>query len=116
GVRGGGAMRPAVVFGLLHAGLALSRSLGRRGIPVHGVALDEREFGLRSRYLESRSVAGSDEDVLDVLRGQSERPVLFPERDENVAFVLRNWDAVRELADLPLPDDADVVRRLRRKE
>ena len=109
-------MRPAVVFGLLHAGLALSRALGRRGVPVHGVALDGREFGLRSRYLERHTLVDSDEAVLDVLRRQGSRPVLFPERDENVAFVLRNWDAVRELADVPLPDDADVVRRLRRKE
>ena len=109
-------MRPAVVFGLLHAGLALSRALGRGGIPVHGLALDEREFGLRSRYLESRTLADSDEAVLDVLRSQRERPVFFPERDENVAFVLRNWEAVHELADLPLPADGDAVRRLRRKE
>ena len=109
-------MRPAVVFGLLHAGLALARSLGRGGVPVHGVALDEREFGLRSRYLSSRTLARSDEQVLELLRAQPERPVLFPERDENVAFVLRNWEAVHELADVPLPDDPDVVLRLRRKE
>ncbi|HWH55445.1 MAG TPA: hypothetical protein VNT04_07675 [Gaiellaceae bacterium] len=109
-------MRPVVVFGLLHAGLALSRALGRDGIAVHGIAFDEREFGLRSRYLQSRRVVGSDAEVLEVLGAQSGRPVLFPERDENVAFVLRNWDAVRAVADVPLPDDPDVVRRLRRKE
>jgi D-aspartate ligase len=109
-------MRPAVVFGLLHAGLAVVRALGRGGVPVHGVALDDGEFGLRSRYLASRTLAQSDEDVLALLRAQPERPVLFPERDENVAFVLRNWDAVHELADVPLPDDPDIVLRLRRKE
>jgi predicted ATP-grasp superfamily ATP-dependent carboligase len=104
------------VFGQLHAGLALTRALGRDGVPVHGVALDEREFGLRSRYLLSRTRARSDEDVLELLRRMPERPVLFPERDENVAFVLRNWDAIRELADVPLPDDPEIVLRLRRKE
>ena len=109
-------MRPAVVFGQLHAGLALTRALGRDGVPVHGVALDRREFGLRSRYLLSRTVAHSDEKVLDLLRDLPERPVLFPERDENVAFVLRNWDAIRELADVPLSDDPEIVLRLRRKE
>jgi predicted ATP-grasp superfamily ATP-dependent carboligase len=109
-------VRPAVVFGQLHAGLALTRALGREGVPVHGVALDEHEFGLRSRYLESKRLAGSDEEVLDLLRGFSDRPVLFPERDEHVAFVLRNWDAVHELADVPLPEDPEIVLRLRRKE
>jgi D-aspartate ligase len=109
-------MRPAVVFGQLHAGLALTRALGREGVPVHGVALDEHEFGLRSRYLESKRLAESDQDVVELLRGFSERPVLFPERDEHVAFVLRNWDAVKEFADVPLPDDPEIVLRLRRKE
>ena len=109
-------MRPAVVFGQLHAGLALTRALGRDGVPVHGIALHEREFGLRSRYLLSRRLARSDEDVLELLRSLPERPVLFPERDENVAFVLRNWAAVQEVADVPLPDDAEIVLRLRRKE
>jgi D-aspartate ligase len=109
-------VRPAVVFGQLHAGLALTRALGRDGVPVHGVAMDEREFGLRSRYLLSRRLARSDEDVLELLRSLPERPVLFPERDENVAFVLRNWAAVHEAADVPLPDDPEIVLRLRRKE
>ena len=109
-------MRPAVVYGLLHAGLALSRALGRTGVPVYGLALDRRDFGLRSRYLTGRRVVAADEDVLAALRELRERPVLFPERDVNVAFVLRNWDAVHELAEVPLPDDPDVVRRLRRKE
>ena len=109
-------MRPVVVFGQLHAGLALTRALGREGVPVHGVALDEHEFGLRSRYLESKRLAESDQDVVELLRGFSERPVLFPERDEHVAFVLRNWDAVKEFADVPLPDDPEIVLRLRRKE
>ena len=109
-------MRPAVVFGQLHAGLALDRALGRDGVTVHGLALDEHEFGLRSRYLASKRVVHSDEEVLAALRALPERPVLFPERDENVAFVLRNWAGVHELADVPLPADPDIVLRLRRKE
>jgi D-aspartate ligase len=109
-------VRPGVVFGLLHAGLALTRGLGRNGVPVHGVTRDSREFGLRSRYLRSRHVAASDAEVLDLLRALPERPVLFPERDEQVAFVLRNWNDVRERADVPLPDDPEAVLRLRRKD
>jgi predicted ATP-grasp superfamily ATP-dependent carboligase len=110
--------RPAVVFGLLHAGLALVRSLGRDGIPVEGIALREQEFGLHSRYLRSTRVVEGEEGLLEALRSAAAhgRPVLFPERDENVEAVLRRWDDVRELADVPLPDDPDVTRRLRRKD
>lgn len=109
-------MRRAVVYGLLHAGLAVSRSLGRAGIPVTGIARDPREFGLRSRYLERRIVVprADDEAVLAALQG--ERAVFFPERDEHVEFALRHWAELRELADLPLPEDAEAVRRLRRKD
>jgi len=105
------------VLGLLWAGLALARSLGRSGVPVTGVAYAPTDFGLRSRHLAGRAVADGDaEVVLRVLRELPGRPILFPERDESVQLVLDRWDDVRELADLPLPDDAEVVHRLRRKD
>jgi D-aspartate ligase len=113
-------LRRAVVFGLLHAGLAVARSLGRAGVPVTGIAWNPRDFGLRSRYLDRRVVLppGDGEPVLMALRAEAEdgRVVFFPERDEHVEFTLRHWDAVRAVADLPLPDDAEAVRRLRRKD
>jgi D-aspartate ligase len=110
--------RPAAVLGLLWAGLALARALGRAGKAVTGIALEPHEFGIRSRYLRRRVVAAGDDAALAALRAAAGagRLVLFPERDAHVAFCLRHWEAVRELADLPLPDDPDVVRRLRRKE
>ena len=113
-------MRRAVVFGLLHAGLAVSRSLGRGGVPVTGIAWNPRDFGLRSRYLERRVVVppGDGEAVLAALRREAEggRVVFFPERDEHVEFALDHWDEVRAVADVPLPDDAEAVRCLRRKD
>jgi D-aspartate ligase len=112
--------RPAVVFGLLWAGLALARSLGRSGVPVTGVAYEPTDFGVRSRHLARRIVATTDRDelLLAALReaAHAGRPVLFPERDESVHVVLRHWDEIRELADLPLPDDPQVVHNLRRKD
>jgi predicted ATP-grasp superfamily ATP-dependent carboligase len=112
-------VRPVVVFGLLHAGLAIVRSLGREGITVHGVALRQHEFGLRSRYLSSARVVADEEGLLEAIRAAGaggERPVLFPERDENVEAVLNRWDEVRELADVTLPDDPEATLRLRRKD
>jgi len=109
-------MRRTVVFGLLHAGLAVARSLGRAGVPVTGIAWNPRDFGLKSRYLDRRVVVapGDDAAVLEALG--DERVVFFPERDEHVELALRNWDALKPRADLPLPDDAEAVRRLRRKD
>jgi D-aspartate ligase len=117
-------LRQVVVLGLLPAGLALARALGRAGIQVHGVAFRGNEFGLRSRYLRSRSVfedtdlASRDRRTLEAVRkvAGDGRVVLVPERDEHVEFVLRNWNEVHEVAEVPLPSDPEVVRRLRRKD
>ena len=112
--------RPAVVYGLLWAGLSLARALGRAGVRVTGIASDRNDFGLRSRYLAERHLTREDDDerTLSLLKkaARNERPILFPERDENVHFVVRRWDEVRELADVPLPDDLETVLRLRRKD
>ena len=110
-------MRPAVVFGLLHAGLAVTRSLGRAGIPVTGISWSPHEFGLKSRYLQRRHLlARDDASVLEAIRSEGERVVLFPERDENVEWALDNWAEAQALADMPLPDDPEAVLRLRRKD
>ena len=112
------------MLGLLPAGLALVRSLGRAGIPVYGGVFRNNEFGLRSRYLRGRCLATAgdererDRRMLEYLRELSRqgRPVLIPERDEHVEFVLRNWDEATELSDVPLPPDPEIVHRLRRKD
>jgi D-aspartate ligase len=110
-------LRPAVVFGLLHGGLAITRSLGRAGIPVTGISWNPNDFGLKSRYLAKRRLVPPDSQaVLAALRAEGERVVLFPERDEHVEWALNHWDEVCELADMPLPKDAEAVRRLRRKD
>ena len=116
--------RPALVLGLLPAGLALVRSLGRAGVPVYGGTFRGNEFGLRSRFLRDRCVADEgdekarDRRLLRFLReiAGTSRAVVFPERDEHVDFVLRNRDEIDEVADVPLPHDGEVVARLRRKD
>jgi predicted ATP-grasp superfamily ATP-dependent carboligase len=87
---------------------------------VTGIASDPNDFGLRSRYLAERHLTTEEDDerTLSLLRDASReaRPIFFPERDENVHFVVRRWDEVRELADMPMPDDVETVLRLRRKD
>jgi predicted ATP-grasp superfamily ATP-dependent carboligase len=116
--------RAVLVLGLLPAGLALARSLGRAGIAVYGGAFRTNEFGLRSRYLRATCLATEpDEDARDskmlaFLRklAANGRAILVPERDEHVDFVLRNWEDVLAFADVPLPPDPETVHRLRRKD
>src|SRR5689334_13679071 len=76
------------------------------------------EFGARSRYLAEVHRAQGDEAVLKALRAAAqgdEKPVLLPERDDHVELVLRHWDELSELFELPMPDDPDAARRLRHK-
>src|SRR5689334_22595504 len=76
------------------------------------------EFGTRSRYLREVSRAQGDEAVLKALRARARgdvKPVLLPERDDHVELVLRHWDEVSSLYELPLPADPDVAPRLRHK-
>jgi predicted ATP-grasp superfamily ATP-dependent carboligase len=56
--------------------------------------------------------------VLKALRASAQgdaKPVLLPERDDHVELVLRHWDEVSALFELPMPDDPEVARRLRHK-
>ena len=111
-------MRKAVVFGLLHAGLAVTRSLGRAGIPVTGISWNPHDFGLKSRYLAEKRLVEGDRAVLDAVRAEAagDRVVLFPERDEHVEWALDHWDDANAVADMPLPADREAVIRLRRKD
>ncbi len=106
------------MLGLLWAGLSFARSLGRRGVPVTGITMHPHEFGTRSRYLREVHRAQGDEAVLKALRAAAQgdvKPVLLPERDDHVELVLRHWDEVGELYELPMPPDPEVPRRLRHK-
>ena len=111
-------MRKAVVFGLLHAGLAVTRSLGRAGIPVTGISWNPHDFGLKSRYLAEKRLVEGDRAVLDAVRAEAagDRVVLFPERDEHVEWALDHWEDAKAVADMPLPEDREAVVRLRRKD
>jgi D-aspartate ligase len=111
-------VRKAVVFGLLHAGLAVTRSLGRAGIPVTGISWNPHDFGLKSRYLAEKHLVEGDRAVLDAVRAEAagDRVVLFPERDEHVEWALDHWDDANAVSDMPLPADREAVVRLRRKD
>jgi predicted ATP-grasp superfamily ATP-dependent carboligase len=106
-------------MGLQPAGLALARSLGRRGVHVTGISFERADFGLASRYVRTRRLIldGDHAAVLEAIRAAAAREpvVLVPERDAHVDFVLRHWDELREVAAIPLPDDRAATESLRDK-
>jgi predicted ATP-grasp superfamily ATP-dependent carboligase len=115
--------RPAVVLGLDRTGLSIVRALGRLGVPVTGIAWADFEYGPRSRYLRrltvvDRNHGNRDAEVLEAIRqaAADERVVVFADSDASVDFILRHWHAVREVADVPLPDEPKLVEALREKD
>jgi hypothetical protein len=113
--------RPAVVFGLLWAGLALARSLGRSGVPVTGLAYEPTDFGIsRGTSHANRQLARPRRAAArDVARGRGRRtrgPFSFRSATRASASSCATGTRYARLADLPLPDDAEIVHRLRRKD
>jgi D-aspartate ligase len=98
-----------VVVGGDYLGLEIARSLGHRGIPVC-VIDDERSITRFSRFT-TRSIRVKDlrdaEACTDALLTAGRRLaldgwVLFPTRDEGVAAIARNRDALAEVFRVPL--------------
>ncbi len=101
----------AVVIGGDYQGLAIVRSLGRRGIPVC-VVDDERSISRFSRYTTNVmrvSDLRSDEGTVAALLAASRRFglrnwVLFPTRDETVAAISLHREVLSETFRVPTPD------------
>ena len=105
----------AVVIGGDHQGLGIARSLGRRGIPVH-VIDDEASIARASRFVQHVTRVRdlrSESSLLDALalaRRRLGRPgwVIYPTRDENVAAVAANRDALEADFRVPTPGLASI--------
>ena len=93
---------PVVVAGMHHGGLGIARTLGRWGVPVHGIDADPRAPGLRSRYLRRASVwswgAHTAEATVDFLlrEAPAARSVLVPTSDDLALLVAEHADALSQ--------------------
>jgi D-aspartate ligase len=88
---------PAVVLSLYYSGLALVRSLGRRGVPVYAMDHTVTNVGLYSKYAQRYICPDPkirSERLLKCLKNLRQkaacRPVLFPTGDDYVLFVSQN--------------------------
>jgi D-aspartate ligase len=110
----------ALVFNCHITGLAVARSLGRRGVPVIGLDRDESGYGLHSRYT---TVAGrcpyplEDERafidlLMEIGAALKQKAVLFPCLDEWVFAVARNASELEEYFIIPFSNLETVERIL----
>jgi predicted ATP-grasp superfamily ATP-dependent carboligase len=105
----------ALVVGGDYQGLGIARSLGRQGVPVF-VLDDERSIARTSRYVQRHARVRelrSREETLDALVKAVDRFglqgwVLYPTREETVAAVATEREALGELLRVPTPEWASV--------
>jgi predicted ATP-grasp superfamily ATP-dependent carboligase len=109
----------ALVFNCHITGLAVARSLGRRGVPVIGLDREASGYGLHSRYT---TVAGrcpyplDDERafvdlLMEVGAALNKKAVLFPCLDEWVFAVARHREHLENHYAIPF-SDLDTVERI----
>lgn len=96
------ASTPVVVAGMHHGGLGIARTLGRWGVPVHGIDADARAPGLRSRFLRGASVwrwgehsAAASVDFL-LRTAPARQCILVPTSDDLALLVAEHADALSE--------------------
>jgi D-aspartate ligase len=86
-----------------HGALGIARSLGRLGVPVHGVQEDRWTPMARSRYLrerlpwqDARAGAGNLPRLLELGRALGRRSVLIPIDDVGSIFVAEHAEVLQE--------------------
>jgi D-aspartate ligase len=113
-------MPGVLVFNCHITGLAVARSLGRRGVPVIGLDQDENGYGLHSRYttLAGRCPYPLEDErafidlLMEIGATLKRKAVLFPCLDEWVFAVARNASELGEYFILPFSDIETVERIL----
>lgn len=113
------AATPAVVLGGGVSGLAIVRSLGKRGIPVIVLDSDPQALGFASRYSVAgvtvpgvvKDEEGAIEELLAVGRQLKGKSVLLPSSDQWMHAVAKHADRLTEYFLLP-PSDLDVLGKI----
>ncbi len=109
---------PAVVAVMSYSGLAVARSLGRRGIKVYGLANSDNEVGMTSRYITPvviPDLLSSEDNTVDHLVGLAKKldepAVIFPTGDAIILPLSRHRDTLRRYYRFTIPDH-DTAEKL----
>jgi D-aspartate ligase len=105
---------PVIVMNMFYTGLGIARDLGTKGIPVIGLSSKRMTYGNVSRYCKVLIAPDSrddQDDLLDFLVGlgrkQHRRPIIFPTRDHDIVFLMRNRRILEDYVMIPLsPNEA----------
>ena len=97
----------AIVLGIEHPrGVAVVRSLGRRGVTVIGVERHADARGLGSRYLTETVMVGADPEralaAVEAIAGDG-RDLLIPTNDTFLALVSRHWERLDRRFTITVP-------------
>jgi len=102
---------PAVVLSLYYSGLALVRSLGRRGIPVYAMDHAVTDVGLYSKYAQRYICPDpkiQSDRLLKYIKKLRQKvackPILFPTGDEYVLFVSQNREKLDKDFEIVMAD------------
>jgi predicted ATP-grasp superfamily ATP-dependent carboligase len=105
----------AVVLNLFYTGLGICRSLGERGIPVIGLTAQHRIYGNFTRYASVRFSPDSRNEpgallsyLLKLGQELGRRAVLFPTRDDDLAFLMRYREELEPYFTLAIAPSAVV--------
>lgn len=107
---------PAVILDLYYTSLPVIRSLGSKGIRVHGIDKKPINIGHKCRYLKTSRLHTTDDDLIDHLVAFSEqsgqRPVLYPLSDEYLLFVSSNYALLQNYFCLPYTQLPTLANRV----
>jgi D-aspartate ligase len=113
---------PAVVLGVSPTGLAVVRSLGRKGVPVIAIDSDPWAIGRFSKYARFVKINKKNweealfEKLLAIASGCQDKPVLFCAEDAYLSFLAGYASKLREDYRLPSSLNRDTINLFLDKE
>jgi predicted ATP-grasp superfamily ATP-dependent carboligase len=110
-------LRPAVVLGASYGGLAILRSVGRRGIPTWVLDSHTWEVGMHSRYAKPVALPDASTEaeawtdfLLSAGQTLNRRPVIFVAGDPQLEILSANRNELRKYYDFLVPDAVTLDR------
>lgn len=111
---------PAVVLGSCHHALSMCRSLGRKGVPTFIVHETRNMPVSKTRYAKSIYVSDINTEelinnLIEISKQFSEKPVLFPTNDNMVINIALNYKKIKGHYRLNWPDPEIILKMVHKK-